>query len=447
MADTPTAGPGAWIRSSVAGGAAIACFVWLLAAGGASGWADEVAATPGPEGQEYRFAGEFGLSVHRVGDSIVVRWMTDEPAAGVLEVRTGGGEAVHRDTTQVWPSHRSTFATPAEDSIQLVYGALDDAGDARHRTWIHLAERAPRPVRVTGVDSLYVMADIHGEYDQMVGILLNAGLIDEELRWTGGRRHLVALGDMMSRGPEVTPVLWFLYRLEREAEASGGRVHVLLGNHEIMVLLSDLRYVHYREKWLATSYQLDYDRMFDPRESVLGRWLAEAPAILQVDDVLLAHGGVSSDQLAFTVESHRDTLAAYVAEDLFHLWGDTTVVIDIDPISFNRRYDFFWGDRSVFWYRGYSFSDTLAAELDSVLQHFDSRLHVMGHTPVPGIREVYDGRMILANPLPLGDEILLLVRDREGGTWDRKRVQREGPPLPLEVGHPAEPVATDPPGS
>ncbi len=418
--------PAAWTRPGIAGGATIALFGWLLACAGAAGGSEDAGA------RDYRLSGEFGLSVHQVGDSIVVRWMTDEPVEGSLEVTTGAGDVVHNEATESWTSHRSAFPTPAEDSIQLHYG---DA-DARHRTWVHLAEREPRPVRITGVDSLFVMADIHGEYDQMVSILQNAGLIDGELRWTGGERHLVALGDMMSRGSEVTPVLWFLYRLEREAEASGGRVHIVLGNHEIMVMLSDLRYVHYREMWLATSYGLGYDRMFDPRESILGRWLAEAPAMLQVDDILLAHGGVSSDQLAFTVESHRDTLVTYMAEDLFYRWGDTTAFFDIDSITFNRRVDFFWGDRSVFWYRGYSDSDTLTAELDSVLEHFDSRIHVMGHTPVPGIREVYDGRMILANPLPLGDEILLLVRSEVEGRWRGERFRAEGPPLPLEVGHP-----------
>jgi hypothetical protein len=384
--------------------------------------------------QDYRLTGEFGLVVHVVGDSMVVRWMTDQVEEGHLEVSTPEGGVLHTTTTDPWTAHRAAFPTPAADSLLLSYGAHASPDDARHRTSIHLVERAPRPVQVTGVDSLFVMADIHGEYDQMVGILRNAGLIDEALRWTGGRSHLVALGDMMSRGADVTPVLWFLYRLEREAEAAGGRVHILLGNHEIMVMLADLRYVHYREMWLASSYGVSYDRLFDPRESILGRWLSEAPAILRVDDVLLSHGGISSDYLDFTLESHRDTLVAYMAEDLFYRWSDTTAFFDIDSVSFYRRVDFFWDDRSVFWYRGYSQSDTLDTELDGVLGHFDSRVHVMGHTPVPGIREVYDGRMILANPMPLGEEILLMVRTDDG--WDRMRFRREGPPLPLERGFP-----------
>lgn len=380
--------------------------------------------------QEYRFSGEFGLSVHQVGDSIQVRWMTDSAVAGVLEVRTGDGAVVHRDATEPWPAHRSLFADPGADSLKLSYGG----GGELHETWIHLAERDPAPPRVDGVDSLYVMADIHGEYDRMIGLLRNAGLIDEQHRWAGGRRHLVALGDMMSRGPDVTPILWFLYRLEREASASGGGVHILLGNHEIMVMLADLRYVHEREMWLADSYRIDYDWMFDPEESLLGRWLSRAPALVMVDDILLAHAGVSSDQLGFTLESHRDTLTRYMDEELFRRWGDTTAFFDIDSVTFNRRVDFFWGDRSVFWYRGYSESDTLTAELDSVLDHFGASFQVMGHTPVPGIREVYEGRMILANPLPLGDEILLLVRS--GGGWTRARIAADGPPRPIEVGHP-----------
>ncbi|MCZ6619306.1 MAG: metallophosphoesterase, partial [Gammaproteobacteria bacterium] len=60
---------------------------------------------------------------------------------------------------------------------------------------------------------------------------------------TGGSTHLVSLGDLLDRGGESRKVLELLMRLEKEAQLAGGRVHVILGNHEIMNLTGDLRYV------------------------------------------------------------------------------------------------------------------------------------------------------------------------------------------------------------
>ena len=49
------------------------------------------------------------------------------------------------------------------------------------------------------------------------------------------------MGDQLDRGDDERAILALLYRLEQEAQAAGGAVHVLLGNHEIMNAQGDLR--------------------------------------------------------------------------------------------------------------------------------------------------------------------------------------------------------------
>jgi len=414
-------------RSAALVGLAVLSLAGCLAAAG--GIASMASAEPA---QELRVGGEFGLHVHGSGDSTHVRWLTAVPAAGFLEVRVDG-EVRHRFATPARASHHAAFPTPA-GAFQLTYGRDGPDEEDRHDTRIHPGRGATAaPARVTGVDSLYVIGDIHGEYDNMVAVLRNAGLVDEALRWSGGRRHLVALGDMMSRGMDVAAVLWFLYRLEGEAEAAGGRVHVMLGNHEMMVMLRDLRYVHQKESWIAESHGFGYDRLYDPRHSVLGRWLATKPALLQVDDVLLAHGGVSEAYSAYTPESFRDTLQTFISEDLFYHWADPDFVAPIDEAGLIRRDDLLWDSLGVFWYRGYAQSAERGGELQRVLTRFGASLHVVAHTPVQGMREGYDGRLILTNTLPFADEVLLLVRTDAG--WERSRIGRDGPPRPLIRGH------------
>ncbi|MGH7551573.1 MAG: hypothetical protein ACREMQ_00925, partial [Longimicrobiales bacterium] len=178
-------------------------------------------------------------------------------------------------------------------------------------------------------------------------------------------------------------------------------------------------------------YGVNYSALFHPRRSILGAWLASKPALIRIDNVIIAHGGVSTDYLGATLESFDDSLAAYVGEELFARWSDTTYAPPLDSAGFARRENFFWSPNSVFWYREYAQSDTLTNALAAVLGRYRARIHVIGHTAGPTIRERYAGSLILVNTLPFGREVLLLVR-KSGGSYDRWRYRTAGAPEPLE---------------
>ncbi|MGH7506426.1 MAG: metallophosphoesterase, partial [Longimicrobiales bacterium] len=237
---------------------------------------------------------------------------------------------------------------------------------------------------------------------------------------------------MVDRGEDATRVLWLLYRLEREAEDADGQLHIVLGNHELMVMLDDLRYVSAKEQTLARLHGITYDRLFDPRHSILGRWLASKPALIRIDDILFAHGGVSPAWLAEDVESVDDSLAAFVGEELFFRWADTTFVPPLDSAALTRRNDFFWEESSILWYRGYAQEDTLGEALGAVLDRYRATVHVVGHTPDRTIRQRYGGRLIATNTIPFAAELLLLIRSRD--RWDRYRIGTSGAPAKLEPG-------------
>jgi hypothetical protein len=147
--------------------------------------------------------------------------------------------------------------------------------------------------------SIYVIGDIHGEYDKLARLLKDAGLIDDTLHWSGGYTALWFLGDFVDRGPDGVGVVDLVMRLQAEAEEAGGKVGALLGNHE-PVILSAL--------WLpdqpcggpgGTFYSnwkfnggIDTD---------LGRltarhteWLTALPALARVGDWLLMHANSSA---------------------------------------------------------------------------------------------------------------------------------------------------------
>src|SRR5438552_5416123 len=106
----------------------------------------------------------------------------------------------------------------------------------------HSLRAAGPACQLTGIDRVVAVGDVHGAYDRFVEILRASQLVDDRLRWTGGRTHLVQLGDVLDRGPDSLKALDLLDRLQKDASRAGGAVHVLLGNHEVMRMLGDLRY-------------------------------------------------------------------------------------------------------------------------------------------------------------------------------------------------------------
>jgi hypothetical protein len=97
------------------------------------------------------------------------------------------------------------------------------------------ASSPPQTLRIVAI------GDVHGAFDSFVGILQTAGVIDSNRRWSGGTTVLVQTGDVFDRGPGVRDALDLLMGLEGEARRAGGRVEALLGNHEMMNILSDFR--------------------------------------------------------------------------------------------------------------------------------------------------------------------------------------------------------------
>jgi len=389
--------------------------------------------------------GEFGLRVTDVDGELGIGWLTSESGAGHLRVWAGDEVFVDVETP---PSgaHYVTFPKPRRD-VEVAYGL---AGRALFGSRLFLSEDPPvESGELEGVDSLYVVGDVHGEYEHLRDLLVNAGLADREgMHWAGGTKHVVFVGDLFDRGPDVTPVLWLLYRLEHEARAAGGGSHVVLGNHETMVFTGDLRYTQPRELLVARLHGLSYPEMYDTRKTILGKWLAKRPSVMKVDGVLLAHGGVPPEVEARSVSELNDSLRTFMSEELFYRWADTTMaftsdsalaaaaagqydtIIVMDSTALARRMSMVFDENSVFWYRGYVQSDTLEAALDAALARFGTRVHVVGHTPVPTITSRYEGKLIDVDMEDPAIELLLLTKD-EQGRYQRWRYRLEGPPEPL----------------
>ena len=104
-----------------------------------------------------------------------------------------------------------------------------------------LAAPGARPAAQGPERRVVAVGDVHGSDEGFVSILRAAGLIDQAHHWTGGTATLVQTGDVTDRGAAVRRVFDLLRALEQEAPKAGGRVLPVIGNHEAMNLLGELR--------------------------------------------------------------------------------------------------------------------------------------------------------------------------------------------------------------
>jgi len=209
------------------------------------------------------------------------------------------------------------------------------------------------------VDSIAVISEVHGNYNDYLKLLIANGILDVNRNWNYGKGHLVFLGDAFDRGDNVTELLWHLFALEKQAAKDGGVVHVLLGNHESMIFSNDLRYISEKYKKVETITKTPYYKLY-AENSVLGKWLRSQPVIITINDILFVHAGIS-------MELVRSKLSIKEVNKLFY-----ANIFGAKPPSINEmeKINLLEGNNGPLWYRGYfedkTFNET---KLDSILNN------------------------------------------------------------------------------
>ncbi len=242
---------------------------------------------------------------------------------------------------------------------------------------------------------VFVVADTHGEFELLAKMLRAHRVIGPRLQWSFGKGQLVVLGDVFDRGPHHTEILWLLYELEQQARTAGGAVHLVLGNHETMVMRGDLRYLNPKYPASAQTLAVDsYARLFAP-DTVLGQWLRSRPALLRLNRALFVHGGISPDVVA-----RKLTLADINASIRGVLAGSTGG----DVVSLERA-ELLMGPLGPLWYRGYfagheDFPTASTADVTRMLAAFQADRIFVGHTTVPTITRLHEGRVIAVQVYP-----------------------------------------------
>ena len=288
------------------------------------------------------------------------------------------------------------------------------------------------PVAAQSVPTRIVaVGDLHGDFSAWIDIARDAKLVDPANHWVGGKTWLVQTGDITDRGPDSLKIIRHLQQLDGEAKRAGGRVIVLMGNHEAMQVIGDYRYVtpgeyaafadrqskarrdaaykanakvladYYHAKdaslspaairalWIADTPlgKVEHNTAWAPTGE-LGRWVASLPAVAKVGDNLFVHGGISAKYALVPMdEINRRARAAIVADDS----SEEAIISDqMGPL----------------WYRGLvqrggddgvpaAGRPTIENELASALVGQGAKRMVIGHTPrLAGIGILRNGTLV-----------------------------------------------------
>jgi Calcineurin-like phosphoesterase len=270
-------------------------------------------------------------------------------------------------------------------------------------------------------EKLIAVGDLHGDYDAYRAILFEAALIDGEGHWSANKTILVQMGDMVDRDPKSRDIVVDLQRLQKEAPRKGGKVIVLIGNHEAMNMIGDLRYVPqaeyqnyvtpdssalrervyqankveiaagYRQseaklpdaeikaKWLEQT-PLGYieHRRAWAADGAIGKWVLMNPAVVKIRDTLFVHGGISAKYVDYSIDQLNEMVHKALLEPTT---ADGSILEDeLGPL----------------WYRGFlDENESIDSEVANVLKAFGVRRIVIAHTPqLTGIKVLHGGRVV-----------------------------------------------------
>ncbi len=159
-----------------------------------------------------------------------------------------------------------------------------------------------------GAARVVAIGDVHGDIAATRTALELAGAINDKDEWIGGKLVVVQTGDQLDRGDDEPEILDLFEALEKKAKAAGGRFYALNGNHEVLNVAADFRYVteggfvDYKDAKPTTGSVKRRVQTLDPKMrgraaaflpgGPQAKRLARRPIGIVVGDTAFAHGGI-----------------------------------------------------------------------------------------------------------------------------------------------------------
>lgn len=158
---------------------------------------------------------------------------------------------------------------------------------------------APAIIEINTTHDIYAIGDIHGDYERFVSLLVAHKIIADDpsdplkAKWAAGKSVLVCTGDVIDKSDHAVRVIALLQTLAPQAEKTGGRVVVCMGNHEAEFLASEGKGKKVAEFVTELKReQIDLAEVLAARDSRgIGKFLRAMPFGCRINDWFFIHAG------------------------------------------------------------------------------------------------------------------------------------------------------------
>ena len=263
---------------------------------------------------------------------------------------------------------------------------------------------------------IIAIGDIHGNLKDTIEILLKAKVIDKKFNWiaTPCNTIVVQVGDQLdSCRPSKTnkcglydntkkkirgdlALFKFFYNINKKAEKKGGKVISLLGNHEIMNVIGDFRYISKNDieylnnfNILDKNIKLSNTELYEIRKLLFkrGNYFSKFMACTRQSAIIIGsnlfiHAGILPNIAKKYKINDINTLVRSWLLDILNNDNDNKDIGNLKDILFN-------GNISPFWTRilGTIPKDVMLEDeqcknyIEPVLDLWDINNMIIGHTP------------------------------------------------------------------
>lgn len=254
-------------------------------------------------------------------------------------------------------------------------------------------------------EKLIAISDIEGNFAGFFSFLLANKVIDNKGNWIFGDGHLVLNGDFVDRGDQVTQVLWLIYSLEAQAESQGGKVHFILGNHEIMNLYGDASYNDFKYLEIARliSRQNDWDiglRHLFSEYAELGKWLRSKNIVEKIGNAIFVHGGLNTFHVKgkYAISEMNTISRSYLGvlpiKDSIRNERDKPIISSTHSPYWDRTLNLDWKYQIMYKINGIKAEEPDLTTLDDILEFYKSSKIIIGHSVVDDISTGFNNKVI-----------------------------------------------------
>ena len=235
------------------------------------------------------------------------------------------------------------------------------------KEWNHIYKKKCKyfnklPSILPAVKRIIVLGDLHGDWEITINSLKLAKLINEKLNWVGGDTVVVQLGDQIDSCrfvgipcnlPDTTKddeasdmkILNYFTELHYQAQKKGGAVYSIIGNHELMNVNGDMRYVSFENINEFKNYK-NSDGMiarklaFSPGNPIANFLACTRQLSLIIGSNLFVHAGILPEiAKKYTIKDMNKILSLYLRNKLKNSieYNDLLYLNDYSPM-WNRMF-------------------------------------------------------------------------------------------------------------